>query len=129
MLFRPGAILLAVGICATRVVALVDYNDYYATFFSGPILNGSAENHVVWIGNKYPWDDRACGSCKNITKIPTGQLRSWSLGASCKVNIRFYGKPSCKSELSPTYEGYSHAETNVHGDIRNARSFEACQVE
>ncbi|KAH7917037.1 hypothetical protein BV22DRAFT_1200360 [Leucogyrophana mollusca] len=125
MLFRPAAILIATGICATRVVA---WDGYDITFFTGPMFNGSAEHHYVEIGTKYPGDKLACGSCKDITKIPTGKLHSWSLGASCNVNLRFYGKKGCKSILKSMYVGESDAEPNVHDSIVNARSFEACRV-
>ncbi|KAH7917038.1 hypothetical protein BV22DRAFT_1188617 [Leucogyrophana mollusca] len=96
MLFRPAAILLAAGICATRATTVDIYD---VDLFSGPDVNGTKETHHVEIGHKYWWDDLACGSCKDITKIPAGELNSWVMVATCHANLRFYGKKGCEDEL------------------------------
>ncbi|KAH7918471.1 hypothetical protein BV22DRAFT_1134564 [Leucogyrophana mollusca] len=125
MLFRPAAILLVAGICAMRATAA----DYYSVdLFSGLVFNGTQEHHLVYIGEKYYWDKLACGSCKDITKIPAGHLHSWIMRASRKVNLRFYGKKDCKDELKPTFTAKAEFVMPVTGDILYARSFKGCAV-
>ncbi|KAH7921076.1 hypothetical protein BV22DRAFT_754697 [Leucogyrophana mollusca] len=125
MLFRPATILLAAAICATRVIA----GDHYdITFFTKPDWAGSYEYHDVEIGRKWPFDDRACGSCKDITKIPAGHLHSWSLGATCEVEVKFYGQTDCRDELKEKHTGIYANVASVHGDMLSARSFQACKV-
>ncbi|KAH7918472.1 hypothetical protein BV22DRAFT_1051709 [Leucogyrophana mollusca] len=103
MLFRPAAILLVAGTCAMRATAT---DSYSLGLYSGTHLNGTEEDYQVEIGHKYWWDDLACGSCKDITKIPAGKLHSWYLFPTCDVNLRFYGAKGCKNEYSLPVASY-----------------------
>ncbi|KAH7922990.1 hypothetical protein BV22DRAFT_618821 [Leucogyrophana mollusca] len=73
---------LASAWCHSPCVSALSVSRWFSDLpLYSSLLTSAPQHHFLEIGPKYLGNGCAssCGSCKGITKIPAGQLHSWSL--------------------------------------------------